>query len=993
MAFIHDDERGRRSSSPLVEASVQIQRTMVIGLGGTGGEVIKRLKRRLGWQGAGSTAIRFLSLDTDMRTWLASLQFPALEPRERVPLFTPNPEHVSEAPHLYPTIQHLFHQGRRIDLSLLADASGAGLMPVLGRVAFHLNAKQVYASLQRGLRDLQAIPTQPGGQPLTEEFRIYIVASVAGGTGAGCFLETAVLVRHVFRSFKYQLIGVLALPEAFAPALHGQQLDAQSRGNAYAVLKELQYMQDGPAYWDDPETYTFQYALGGDLRTITLAERPFHLLYMIDHQNQEGGALRNLTDVYELIAQQLSVEIGSPLGAKFASAQANDRAIMGLAPCPETQRPANISSLATAALVVPVVKLTRYCSRRYLQTVIRERLLAPPAAEEWDAAAWLQTAGLEERGSRRMISHTLLLDRKWEREVSGGEFALDPVAALERPVAEFLAVAAAQMEHFTAQALPAAKALAERNLERLQAEALERLASTLEEELISRGVRGALACRAELEREIQAMATDLAQRQREEENRRREQLGQLVAEREALQANTSFLGGLFGRRRPLMRQLVQQQAELMQLDLELLGRALALRLVDGLRAALAEHRRRLEGLDSHLKRLAQSIEVEMAQEQWTVDGGTAYALETEVLRPDDYPVLYQRFAPSGAEPLLRAASDGAGMLAALGGLEYTQLERRMQRAAWGLFAEQAERLNVVDLLQELYTGPEAFALLNDLSRRCQPFWTAATRGAGAFSDVFLIGSPGVQPGGPGSPVQAEPLLQEWVEQHGGGHKGADGTPTYVALGAPGALIFSRQTHGARLHYMRQVLDYQEHYRALQQQRGYPVHFRPCLEALPELRPDDEQATESWALGVAYGLIAAKTFGWVWALDQQPRKAEDAPGGFRMVEVLRTGSLWDVAAEILPVEIREVAPHASQLLHATRSGALGQFSQRRECVAAVERLVNRRIDQLGKRAVNAELSRYLTERLAPRLRREGEAEAATLMREHAAVRRFLERLNL
>lgn len=291
MAFMHQgaEELPERSGSPLVELNTHLQRTLVIGLGGTGCEVIKRLKRRLGRQGQASTYIRFLSLDTDVRSWVANLQFPALEPRERVPLYYANPENVLEAPQLYPTIQHLLHQGKRVDISLLADANGAGLMPVVGRIAFHLNASNICAQLQRALRDLQAIPSQPGGQPLTEEFRIYLIGSVAGGTGAGCFLETAVLARHVFRTFKYHLIGLLALPEAFAPTLRGQQLDAQSRGNAYAVLKEIQYLQDGPAYWDEPEARTFQFNLGGAVQTVSVNTRPFDILYVIDNQNQEGA--------------------------------------------------------------------------------------------------------------------------------------------------------------------------------------------------------------------------------------------------------------------------------------------------------------------------------------------------------------------------------------------------------------------------------------------------------------------------------------------------------------------------------------------------------------------------------------------------------------------------------------------------------------------------------------------------------------------------------
>lgn len=999
MAFSQFDARESRAAGPLMETSAQIQRTMVVGLGGTGCEVIKRLKRRLGRTGQAATYIRFLSLDADVRSWLASLQFPALEPRERVPLYYPNPENVLEAPHLYPTIQHLWHLGKKVDISILADANGAGLMPVVGRTAFHLNAASIYAQMQKALRDLQAIPNQPGGQPLTEEYRIYVVGSAAGGTGAGSFLETAVLLRHAFKSFKYQLIGILVLPEAFAPTLRGQQLDSQSRGNCYAQLKELQYLQDGPMYWDDPESHTFRYQLGSDVRTISLAERPFHILYMVDNQNQDGGALRNLTDIYEMVAQQLSVEIGSPFGAKFSSAQANDRAIMGLAPCPETQRPANISSLATAALVIPEEKLIRYCHRRYLKEALRERLIgeaqAPQETEPW-AASWLLAAGLEERGSHRMASRALLTDLRENREVTGAEFAFDPEGLIDKPVAEFLSALANTADHFTAQALPATKALVARNLERLQAEAAQRIEAMLEEAVASGGVRGALARREALDRELERMAGEMAARQNEDESIREDLELQMDEERRALEARRSMLGGLFGRRKELMRSLGRLHADYCQTEIDMAGRAAALRLADSVRAVLEGYRRKLEALETHLTRLAQTAEAELAQEQWSQEIGSAYALETEVLRPEHYAAYYDRFRPASFEAFLAALAepDGAGLMARLCTGDYNAVAGLLSRTARELFADRVRRLNVVDVLQEVYSRDEAFGLLDDLERRCQPFWTASARGGAAFSDVFLIGSPGMVPAEQGAPVQAEPMLQEWFDKHaGGGSGGLQSSPTYVALGAPGAIIFSRQTHGARLHYMRQILDYHEHYRALQQQRGYPLHFKPNLEALPELRPDDDKATEAWALAVAYGVIAAKTFGWVWALDTEQKKDPDLPGGFRSVDVLRTGSLWDLAAEIAPVELKEIPPHSSRMLHQTRSGALGQFSQRREWVSAVDRLVNRRLDQQGKQSLAAELTRYLEEVVAPRARRAEEMESATLAKEQAALRRFLERLNL
>ncbi|HLN61507.1 MAG TPA: hypothetical protein VK464_08095, partial [Symbiobacteriaceae bacterium] len=639
------------------------------------------------------------------------------------------------------------------------------------------------------------------------------------------------------------------------------------------------------------------------------------------------------------------------------------------------------------------------CARRYLREVLRERLIGggtQPHPTEKAASSWVMATGLEERGSHRSISRAVLTDTREEREVTGGAYALDPEAVMQKPVTEFLAALAAQEDYLTGQALPGIRAMAERNLERLRGALPDQVATMLEEAFAAGGVRGALAARAAVERELTAMSGALAGRQSEDEAVRAEVAAHLAGAREELERKAGLLGKLFGKSRELRQKLGQLQADVMQLDLDLLARTAAMRLVDAARTVLEEQRRRLEALETQLTRLQSLVEAEIAQEQWAPDTGSAYALETEVIRPEHFPAYYERFRPASPEGFLGSLTtgEGGGYLPRLCGREYAELSTLLHGAARAQFQDRVERLNVVEVLGELYDRTDAFHLLDDLARRCQPFWTASPRGAGAFSDVFLIGSPGIQPGGPSTPVQAEPLLQEWVDQHAGGSMGGlHSAPTYVALGTPGSIIFSRQTHGARLHYMRQILDYQEHYRMLQQQRGYPVHFKSCLEALPELRPDDEKATEAWALGVAYGMIALKDFGWVWALDSEQRKDHEVPGAFRTVEFLRTSSVWDIAAEIVPVEGRETQPHSSRFLHATRSGALGQFSQRREFIAAAERKVRQRLDGSGKLAVGNELTRYLEEVLGPRCRRADEMEAATMTKEYTAIRRYLDRLNL
>ena len=45
---------------------------------------------------------------------------------------------------------------------------------------------------------------------------IYVVASTAGGTGSGIFIDMGFLLRKVFRDRSYQANGVIVLPGAFS---------------------------------------------------------------------------------------------------------------------------------------------------------------------------------------------------------------------------------------------------------------------------------------------------------------------------------------------------------------------------------------------------------------------------------------------------------------------------------------------------------------------------------------------------------------------------------------------------------------------------------------------------------------------------------------------------------------------------------------------------------------------------------------------------------
>jgi hypothetical protein len=71
----------------------------------------------------------------------------------------------------------------------------------------------------------------------------FIVGSLAGGTGAGCFLDAAQMVRHRYAGAGLpttKIFGIFVLSQAFEKDLAGKDADLKKgQGNAFASMREL----------------------------------------------------------------------------------------------------------------------------------------------------------------------------------------------------------------------------------------------------------------------------------------------------------------------------------------------------------------------------------------------------------------------------------------------------------------------------------------------------------------------------------------------------------------------------------------------------------------------------------------------------------------------------------------------------------------------------------------------------------------------------------
>ena len=257
--------------------------TVLIGLGGTGGRILSQLQLRLRTHfgdPAAVPALQMLLLDTDS-TDLSSTIFKkgggsvAVQNTLALPL---------RAPKDYRTDSKRFLEwlSRRWLYNIPRSLQTDGLRPI-GRLAFVDHASKVFERLQRVLRNATSAEAIEQTRRATElDFapdapNVFVIASIAGGTGSGIALDLGYAVRKV--------LAELQLPDqrVFGILTHATSRKSASRDlavvNTLAALQELRHFGgrhgffpgdpacDLPAFYENhaPFHETYFAHLGSDL--------------------------------------------------------------------------------------------------------------------------------------------------------------------------------------------------------------------------------------------------------------------------------------------------------------------------------------------------------------------------------------------------------------------------------------------------------------------------------------------------------------------------------------------------------------------------------------------------------------------------------------------------------------------------------------------------------------------------------------------------------
>jgi len=317
------------------ELKVDLRPTLFIGAGGTGMEVMMRIRRRIlsaVWNRHSPTRVdaigqfpvaRFLHFDLDSGAVIDEGKSQRTDPWYELVKLS-DEERLVENIDLqqyhesddslarFPLIEKWMPLRPKKLRSLGIDPSkGAGQIRAVARLYLFDKYPKLRGRIKGALNFLSSNAGNErkenyqrlGLQVDTSKFRIVVIGSNAGGTGAGSVMDLGWIAKAVARQevADSQVDLVLFMPSGYAKANK-----ERTEANAYATMMELETAMrdmDAQVRWADPDSLTGKGA-------------PFDDVYFVDTANLSNKATQDVKDVYQMVADSLFEDFAS---ADFAN--------------------------------------------------------------------------------------------------------------------------------------------------------------------------------------------------------------------------------------------------------------------------------------------------------------------------------------------------------------------------------------------------------------------------------------------------------------------------------------------------------------------------------------------------------------------------------------------------------------------------------------------------------------------------------------------------
>lgn len=241
---------------------------------------------------------------------------------------------------------------------------GAAQMRVKSRLALYDTIKD--GSILELEKHIEKLFNDQSNDPVT----VMIVSSVAGGTGAGMFIQTAMWVRKFFekKHCGVSVRGILVLPDVFIRTVKQIRDDESQcitlRANAYGAIRELnaitkirtktnQLKLINPIVIDEVDFDSRRNA--GDGKPV------FDHAFFMGDVTAGGSALNSIKDYEKAVSRLVYMQLIDPMSADMGSEEDN------LLRNNQKEEEPLYGSCGTARAVYPADSILEYCSLRAAQ--------------------------------------------------------------------------------------------------------------------------------------------------------------------------------------------------------------------------------------------------------------------------------------------------------------------------------------------------------------------------------------------------------------------------------------------------------------------------------------------------------------------------------------------------------------------------------------------------------------------------------------------------
>jgi hypothetical protein len=282
--------------------------TVIVGVGGTGAEVLARV-RRLVEETYGSLnnfpLLSFLLIDTDKDYKITNPEAGGtpLKDNEKhwAKVTGKEVQEIVRNMENYPWINRWFPNELEKNISGLE--AGAGQIRACGRFALFCNYKEIetkfFDAVSRVKGRENFMLNRHNIKVVNNAVNVFVTASLSGGTGSGMLIDIGYAIRSWLRGESSALVtAIVPMPQAFAGVSVGDRILA----NGYAAMMELNYFSDNRTEYANQ----FSTSLTDEIKSD---DSPFDFTYLVGTKNGQNDF--KLEQIREMMAQNIFLDLTS----------------------------------------------------------------------------------------------------------------------------------------------------------------------------------------------------------------------------------------------------------------------------------------------------------------------------------------------------------------------------------------------------------------------------------------------------------------------------------------------------------------------------------------------------------------------------------------------------------------------------------------------------------------------------------------------------------